>query len=45
MQELNFSKPQLKFQLDFLVEMCYAEVEEEDCKLNLKGLELLKNVK
>ena len=45
MQELNLSESQLKFQLDFLVEMCYAEVDEENCKLNSKGLELLKNVK
>lgn len=44
MKELTLSESQLKFQLDFLVEMCYAEVDGENCKLNLKGLELLRNV-
>ncbi len=45
MEELNLSESKLKFQLDFLVEMCYAEVDEENCKLNSKGLELLNNVR
>ncbi len=45
MRELGLSEPQLKFQLDYLVKMCYAEVEGEDCRLNEKGLDLLANVK
>ncbi len=45
MRELGLSEPQLKFQLDYLVKMCYAEVEGEDCRLNEKGLGLLANVK
>jgi hypothetical protein len=44
-EELNLSESQLKFQLDFLVKMCYAEVDGGNCKLNSKGLELLKNVR
>ncbi len=45
MKELGLSEPQLKFQLDYLVKMCYAEVDGEDCRLNEKGLDLLANVK
>jgi len=46
MNELNISDSQLKFQLDFLVKECYAEVDGEKCRLNTKGLqELLANIK
>ncbi len=45
MEELDLSESQLEFQLDFLVEMCYAEVDGENCRLNSKGLELLTNIK
>jgi hypothetical protein len=46
MKELGISEAQLKFQLDYLVKMCYAEVEEERCRLNAKGIEeLLANIK
>ncbi|MCZ7393359.1 MAG: hypothetical protein ABOK23_01505 [Candidatus Methanoperedens sp.] len=46
MKELGISETQLKFQLDYLVKMCYAEVEEERCRLNAKGIEeLLANIK
>lgn len=45
-EELGISKAQLKFQLDYLMRMCYAEVEGENCRLNSKGLdELLTNIK
>lgn len=46
MKELGISEAQLKFQLDYLVKMCYAEVRGETCRLNLKGIEeLLANIK
>ena len=45
MKELGISGSQLKFQLDYLVKMCYIEVEEENCRLNEKGLDLLANIK
>ncbi len=46
MNELKISESQLKFQLDYLVKNCYAEVEGENCRLNVKGLdELLVNIK
>lgn len=46
MKELGISEEQLKLQLDYLVRMCYAEVEGENCRLNLKGIEeLLANIK
>ena len=46
MKELGISETQLKFQLDYLVKMCYAAVEEERCRLNAKGIEeLLANIK
>jgi DNA-binding transcriptional ArsR family regulator len=46
LKELAISEPQLKFQLDFLIKECYAEVDEEMCRLNAKGLqELLANIK
>ena len=46
MKELSINESQLKFQLDYLVKMCYAEVDGENCRLNAKGLdELLANVK
>ena len=45
-KELNISESQLKFQLDFLVKECYAELEGEKCRLNAKGVqELLANIK
>ncbi|HLB70261.1 MAG: hypothetical protein OIN88_11300 [Candidatus Methanoperedens sp.] len=46
MDELSITEAQLKFQLDYLVKMCYAEVDGEKCRLNSKGLdELLANIK
>ncbi|HEY9204802.1 MAG TPA: hypothetical protein VIO58_02685 [Candidatus Methanoperedens sp.] len=45
MKELDIPESQLKFQLDYLVKMCYAEVDGQNCKLNAKGLDLLANVK
>ncbi len=46
MKELGISEAQLKFQIDYLVKNCYAEVDGENCRLNAKGLdELLVNVK
>lgn len=46
MKELGLSESQLRFQLDYLVKMCYAEVDGEICRLNAKGLdELLANIK
>jgi hypothetical protein len=46
MKEVNISESQLKFQLDFLVKECYAEVDGDKCRLNSKGLqELLANIK
>lgn len=46
MKELGISESQLKFQLDYLVKECYAEVDGENLRLNLKGLdELLANIK
>ena len=45
-KELGISEAQLKFQIDYLVKNCYAEVDGEKCRLNAKGLdELLVNVK
>ena len=45
-KELGISESQLKFQLDFLIKECYAELEGEKCSLNAKGLqELLANIK
>ena len=46
MKELKISESQLKFQLDFLIKECYAEVDGDKCRLNSKGLqELLANIK
>ena len=46
MNELKLSESQLKFQLDFLVKECYAELDGDKCRLNSKGLqELLVNIK
>ncbi|MDD5616219.1 MAG: hypothetical protein PHH85_08455 [Candidatus Methanoperedens sp.] len=46
MRELGISEAQLKFQLDYLVKNCYAEMDGENCMLNAKGIdELLANVK
>ncbi len=46
MKELDITEAQLKFQLDYLVKNCYAEMDGENCRLNAKGLdELLANVK
>ncbi|MCZ7381874.1 MAG: winged helix-turn-helix domain-containing protein [Candidatus Methanoperedens sp.] len=46
MKELGISESQLKFQLDYLVKECYAEVEGEKVRLNTKGMqELLANIK
>jgi len=45
-KELGISESQLRFQLDFLVKECYAELEGEKCRLNAKGMqELLVNIK
>ncbi len=45
-KELGITEAQLKFQLDYLVKNCYAEVDGENCRLNAKGIdELLANVK
>ena len=44
-KELAIPDSQLKFQLDYLVKMCYAEVDGEECRLNEKGLDLLANIK
>ncbi len=45
MKELGIPESQLRFQLDYLVKMCYAEVEGENCRLYVKGLDLLGNIK
>jgi hypothetical protein len=46
MNELKISESQLKFQLDFLIKECYAQVDGDKCRLNSKGLqELLANIK
>lgn len=46
MKELGISESQLKFQLDYLVKECYAEVDGETIRLNTKGMqELLANIK
>ncbi len=46
MNELNITESQLKFQLDYLIKECYAQVEGDICRLNTKGLqELLINIK
>ncbi len=46
MKELGISESQLKFQLDYLVKECYAEVDGERVRLNTKGMqELLANIK
>lgn len=46
MKELGITEEQLKFQLDYLVVNCYAEVDGENCRLNAKGIdELLANVR
>ena len=46
MKELSITEAQLKFQLDYLVKNCYADVDGENCRLNAKGIdELLANVK
>lgn len=46
LKELGITETQLKFQLDYLVKNCYAEVDGENVRLNAKGLdELLVNVK
>lgn len=45
-EDLDISESQLKFQLDYLVKNCYAEVDGENCRLNVKGMdELLANIK
>ncbi|MCZ7399317.1 MAG: hypothetical protein O8C62_06490 [Candidatus Methanoperedens sp.] len=45
-KELGISESQLKFQLDYLVKECYAEVDGENVRLNTKGMqELLANIK
>ncbi len=45
MNELNLTEEQLKFQLDFLVKMCYAVVDGDHCRLNNRGLDLLMNIR
>jgi DNA-binding transcriptional ArsR family regulator len=45
-KELGISESQLKFQLDFLIKECFAQVDGDMCRLNAKGLqELLANIK
>jgi hypothetical protein len=45
-KELGISESQLKFQLDYLVKECYAEMDTEKVRLNTKGIqELLANIK
>ena len=45
LKEVDISENQLKFQLDYLVKECYAEVDGEIYKLNEKGKdELLVNI-
>ncbi len=45
-KELGITEAQMKFQLDYLVINCYAEVDGENVRLNVKGIdELLANVK
>jgi hypothetical protein len=46
MKDLGISESQLKFQLDYLVKECYAEIDGENVRLNTKGMqELLANIK
>lgn len=46
MNELKISESQLKFQLDFLIKECYAQIDGDKCRLNSKGVqELLANIK
>lgn len=46
MKELGITEAQLKFQIDYLVKNCYAEVDGEKVRFNAKGIdELLANVK
>ena len=46
MDEVKISESQLKFQMDFLIKECYAQVDGDKCSLNSKGLqELLANIK
>ena len=46
MNELKISESQLKFQLDFLIKECYAQLDGDKYRLNSKGLqELLANIK
>lgn len=43
--EIGIDENQLKFQLDYLIKECFAEVNEDIYKLNEKGIdELLKNI-
>ena len=44
-EKMGMTDEQVMFQLDFLVEMCYAEVDGENCRLNDRGLDLLKVIK
>jgi hypothetical protein len=45
-KELGITEEQLKFQLDYLVKNCYVEMDGDNCRLNVKGIdELLANVK
>lgn len=43
--ELGITGSQLQFQLDYLVKMCFAEVEGENCRLNSKGIDLMRHIK
>ncbi len=46
MEAVNITEDQLKFQLDYLAEICFAEVDGENCRLNVNGIDkLLKNIK
>ncbi len=45
MKEVGIEESLLKFQLDYLIKECYAEVDGEVCLLNKKGKdELLANI-
>ena len=45
MKEIGINENQLKFQLDYLVKECYAEIDGEIYRLNEKGKdELLVNI-
>lgn len=45
MEKLDITEEQLKFQVEYLVKMCYIEVNDDVCRLNEKGIDLLSNIK